>query len=185
MSKARIEYSRLVEDALRTVVRDVLSDAARDGISSPHHFYITFKTVHPGVELPEFLVQRYPSEMTIVLQYQFWDLEVHDDQFMVTLSFNDTLHRLVIPFSAIKVFADPGVEFGLQFTLEADEDEPDKEGTEIGAAIDSLEGTTEGTTPTPLPRPQPRAVSGDKSDNEQEIAKAGAEIVTLDRFRKK
>lgn len=182
MGKARIEYSKLVEDALRTVVRDVLNDASSEGITSPHHFYITFKTGHPGVELPGFLHERYPTEMTIVLQYQFWDLEVHDDKFMVTLSFNDTLHRLVIPLTAIKVFADPGVEFGLQFTLEHDDDDaaPAGDTPPVAGLLDTSK-PDQPAEPTPLPRPQPRAVE----ETDKDDGKAGAEIVTLESFRKK
>ena len=123
MRRSRIDYGRLVESALRTVVRDVLH-AARpsEGAPAPHHFYITFRTRHPGVAIPEFLRDRYPVDMTIVLQHQFWDLTVDDEGFAVTLSFNDQMQRLRIPFAAIKVFADPGVEFGLQFTLDEDGD---------------------------------------------------------------
>ena len=118
MRRSRIDYGRLVEGALRTVVRDVLGGLAKEGAPPPHHFYITFRTRHPGVAIPEFLRDRYPVDMTIVLQHQFWDLAVDEEGFAVTLSFNDQMQRLRIPFTAIKVFADPGVEFGLQFTLE-------------------------------------------------------------------
>ena len=120
MRRSQIDYGRLVENALRTVVRDVLDRLGREGAPPPHHFYITFRTHHPGVAIPEFLRDRYPTDMTIVLQHQFWDLAVDEDGFAVTLSFNDQMQRLRIPFAAIKVFADPGVEFGLQFTLEDD-----------------------------------------------------------------
>ena len=124
MRRSRIDYGRLVESALRTVVRDVLERLGKEGAPSPHHFYITFRTHHPGVAIPDFLRDRYPVDMTIVLQHQFWDLEVDEDGFAVTLSFNDQMQRLRIPFTAIKVFADPGVEFGLQFTLEEDGELP-------------------------------------------------------------
>jgi hypothetical protein len=153
----------MVEAALRTVVRDVLRRLAGDGVPPPHHFYITFRTAHPGVEMPDYLRERYPGDMTIVLQHQYWDLQVEDDGFAVTLSFNDQLHRMRVPYNAIKVFADPGVEFGLQFTLEP--------------------GPDAGEEPTRLlAGPQPRAVSSDDADRP---AGAGAEIVALDRFRKK
>ena len=104
MRRSRIDYGRLVESALRTVVREVLERLGKEGVSPPHHFYITFRTHHPGVAMPEFLRDRYPVDMTIVLQHQFWDLEVDEHAFAVTLSFNDQLHRMRIPFSAIKVF---------------------------------------------------------------------------------
>lgn len=148
------------------MVREVLERLGKEGISPPHHFYITFRTRYPGVSMPEFLRDRYPVDMTIVLQHQFWDLEVEEQAFAVTLSFNDQLHRMRIPFTAIKVFADPGVEFGLQFTLE-DEDN----GTEAEAPAETTR------LPGPAERPE---VSGD-----EERPAGGAEIVALDRFRKK
>jgi hypothetical protein len=153
----------LVESALRTVVRDVLRGLAKDGAPPPHHFYVTFRTHHPGVAIPEFLRDRYPTEMTIVLQHQFWDLGVDEEGFQVTLSFNDQMQRLRIPFAAIKVFADPGVEFGLQFTLE-------DEGQAPSAEVKLLGGAT---------RPAP------DEDGENPVPPGGAEIVALDRFRKK
>ncbi len=165
MRRSRIDYGRLVEGALRTVVRDVLERLGKEGVSSPHHFYITFRTGHPGVSIPDFLRDRYPVDMTVVLQHQFWDLEVDDEAFGVTLSFNDQLHRLRIPFSAIKVFADPGVEFGLQFTL-------DEEGDDAAAAPAAETAR--------LPAPTDRA--GEAKDD---VPEGGAEIVALDRFRKK
>ena len=161
MRRSRIDYGRLVEGALRTVVRDVLEHLAKEGVSSPHHFYITFRTGHPGVSLPPFLLDRYPVDMTVVLQHQFWDLEVDEDGFAVTLSFNDQLHRLQVPFAAIKVFADPGVEFGLQFTLDGERGEEDA-----------------AAGPGRLPAPAERTGKDD-------LPEGGAEIVTLDRFRKK
>jgi uncharacterized protein len=169
MRRSRIDYGRLVEGALRTVVRDVLERLGKEGASPPHHFYITFRTRHPGVTMPEFLRDRYPVDMTIVLQHQFWDLEVDDQGFSVTLSFNDQMQRLRVPFGAIKVFADPGVEFGLQFTLDDDETPPAPAGEPV-----KLLGMpdTEGTP-----------VAADRGDDR--VPPGGAEIVALDRFRKK
>jgi hypothetical protein len=166
MRRSQIDYGRLVENALRTVVRDVLERLGREGAPSPHHFYITFRTHHPGVSIPEFLRDRYPTDMTIVLQHQFWDLAVDDDGFGVTLSFNDQMQRLRIPFSAIKVFADPGVEFGLQFTLEEDGERRSGEPIRLLGGVGRQtpeEGEAESAAP----------------------AEGGAEIVALDRFRKK
>ncbi len=171
MRRQKIDYGQLVEAALRTVVRDVLRQFAAGEVSQPHHFYVTFKTDHPGVEIPEYLHSRYPSEMTIVLQHQFWDLDVSDDGFGVTLSFNDQPERLVIPFTALRVFADPGVEFGLQFTLG---DEAD--GESIEPASLPLAAKTGA---------KPRAVEGSNNGKEPPEGGDGAEIVALDRFRKK
>ena len=154
----------MVEAALRTVVRDVLRMLAGEGLPAPHHFYITFRTGHPGVEMPDYLRERYPGDMTIVLQHQYWDLQVDDDAFAVTLSFNDQLQRLVVPFEAIRVFADPGVEFGLQFTIDTGPEAAEEPTRLLGAPA----------------RPRPVAREGEEEEKE-----GGAEVVSLDRFRKK
>jgi hypothetical protein len=116
MLTSQIDYASLVEKALLRVVHDVLDMVAEHGLPGRHHLYITFRTDHPGVVMDDTLFARYPSEMTIVLQHEFWGLEVSDDRFAVTLSFNKVSQRLEIPFAAVTVFADPSVEFGLQFT---------------------------------------------------------------------
>jgi hypothetical protein len=177
MSKRQLEYGRLVEQALRTVVRDVLQRVATEGMLGSHHFYITFRTGDPGVDIAEYLKERYPGEMTIVLQYQFWDLEVDDDGFAVTLSFNNQPERLRIPFNAIKVFADPGAEFGLQFTIEPDQQvvtlpTAQRESASHDQSEDSAPAESELGTPT-------------EAIVEESEERQGAEIVTLDRFRKK
>ncbi len=191
MRQSRIEYGRLVEGALRGVVRDVLTRVGREGLPSPHHFYVTFRTQAPDVVMPDFLRERYPVDMTIVLQHQFWDLEVDEEGFSVTLSFHDQLHRLHVPFAAVKVFADPGVEFGLQFTLEADQT---AEVTPLHAVPAGPQTTPPEAPPTgggvvsPL-LPGPRAVGGEASGGTPattaEGGGGGAEIVPLDRFRRK
>ncbi len=119
MSGPAIKYDVMIEDALRGVMRGVLRQVAAHGLPGNHHFYITLKTRHPGVELPAGLVKRYPDEMTIVLQHQFWDLDVRDHLFEVSLSFNDRREKLMIPYAAVVGFTDPSVKFNLQF--EADD----------------------------------------------------------------
>lgn len=151
-----IDYGRLVERALRQVVRESLGIVAKHGLPGQHHHYITFRTDHPGVVLAEDLRARYPTEMTIVLQHEFWDLEVSDDRFAVGLSFGGVPHRLEIPLDAVTMFADPSVEFGLQF-------QPAVAAPADGAA-------TPAKPPTETDRPPDDG---------------GAEVVTLDRFRKK
>ena len=116
MLTSQIDYASLVEQALLRVVHDVLGTVAEHGLPGSHHLYITFRTDHPGVVMDDTLHGRYPSEMTIVLQHEFWGLEVADERFAVTLTFNNVSQRLEIPFAAVTVFADPSVEFGLQFT---------------------------------------------------------------------
>jgi len=115
MTEDLLQYDRLVERALKNVVREALLHVSRHGLPGAHHLYITFRTDHPDVVIPDTLRERYPVEMTIVLQYQFWDLIVGEDGFEVTLSFNDRQQRLVVPFSAVNAFADPSVNFALQF----------------------------------------------------------------------
>ena len=115
-----LRYDRMVENALRSVVRKAIEEVIENydgtgGMLGDHHFYITFLTDYPGVKIPDYLRERYPGEMTIVLQYQFQDLAVNDEAMEVTLSFNDVPERLVVPLASISIFADPSVNFALQF----------------------------------------------------------------------
>jgi len=120
-----IPYDEIVQEALRAVVGRVLGQVALTGeLPGEHHFYITFKTTAPGVDIPQHLIARFPDEMTIVLQNKFWDLKVHDDAFEVGLSFNAIPARLYVPFAAISGFVDPAVNFALQFQVQADGDDP-------------------------------------------------------------
>lgn len=115
MSDQAYRYDVMVEEALLGVVRRILRHAAANGLAEKHHFYITFRTGHPETRVPSYLHEKYPDEMTIVLQYQFWNLLVRDDRFEVMLSFNERRERLEIPFAAVTAFADPSVKFGLHF----------------------------------------------------------------------
>lgn len=158
MTEDLLQYDKLVERALKNVVREALMHVSQHGLPGAHHLYLTFHTNHPGVTIPDELHAKYPVEMTIVLQYQFWDLLVGDDGFQVTLSFNDRRQRLSIPFAAINAFADPSVNFALQFQpIEA----PSRAETTptVAAAVD---GEDAGEPPA-------------KDDN----------IIPLDTFRKK
>ena len=110
-----IDYEALAQDALRKIVRAVLVRVAKSGLPGEHHFYISFSTSAPGVSISPRLREKYPDEMTIVLQHRFWDLKVSDDRFEVKLTFDAVPETLVIPFAAIKVFFDPSVPYGLQF----------------------------------------------------------------------
>jgi hypothetical protein len=158
MPDQSLDYGRLVERALRQVVREALALVAERGLPGRHHHYITFRTDHPDVVIAEDLRARYPTEMTIVLQHEFWGLEVGEDRFAVGLSFGGMPHRLEVPLDAVTMFADPSVEFGLQFTK---------------AEAASADGS-----------PPPAAVRAPGSSPEPP-AEGGAEVVTLDRFRKK
>lgn len=133
-----IRYDILTQDALRSVVHTVLTDAAAKGLPGEHHFFISFDTRAEGVSLSSRLKAQYPKEMTIVLQHQFWDLVVTEDRFEVGLSFSGIPERLVVPFRAITGFADPSVQFGLQFSVTVDEDE----------AADAAPAATGGSRPS-------------------------------------
>jgi hypothetical protein len=115
LSSDSIDYQRLVEDALRDVVRRVLADVAEEGLPGDHHFYIGFRTGHPGVVMPRSLRDLYPEEMSLILQHRFWNLAVNDDGFAVELTFSGSRQRLEIPFAALTMFADPSAEFALRF----------------------------------------------------------------------
>ncbi len=122
-----IPYDEIVPEALRAVVGRVLGEVERSGgLPGEHHFYITFKTQAPGVDIPRHLVERFPDEMTIVLQNKFWDLKVSGDHFQVSLTFNQIPALLTIPFSAVTAFVDPAVNFALQFQAQVTEVEPEQ-----------------------------------------------------------
>jgi hypothetical protein len=173
MPTDHIRYDLLAQEALRGVVRRVLADVARNGLPGEHHFYVTFDTHAPGVNISERLKTEHPEEMTIVLQHQFWDLEVDEHAFEVGLSFKGVPERLGIPFDAIKGFFDPSVQFGLQFETSA--------AAEPAAALpESQESKQRGSeksaapaTGPKLPLPEPRPPAD------------GGQVVRLDRFRKK
>jgi hypothetical protein len=176
MATDHIRYDVLARDALRGVLRRVLTDAAAHGLPGEHHFFITFLSKAEGVKLSPRLLAQYPDEMTIILQHQFWDLAVTEDRFEVGLSFGGVPERLVVPFHAIKSFFDPSVQFGLQF-------EPSDATTETEAAAPKLPAAPAPTAvgvPAPAPAPAPT------DEPEPPAAPSeGAEVVRLDRFRKK
>jgi hypothetical protein len=172
MATDHIRYDVLVRDALRGVLRHVLTDAAEHGLPGEHHFFITFVSTADGVKLSPRLLAQYPEEMTVILQHQFWDLVVTEDRFEVGLSFGGIPERLVVPFNSIKSFLDPSAPFTLQF-------EPSDE-TEAPAANLPAE--------VALPAiPATLTVPDLAAENKDEPAKPseGAEVVRLDRFRKK
>ena len=171
MATDHIRYDVLARDALRGVLRRVLTDAAEHGLPGEHHFFITFLSTADGVKLSPRLLAQYPEEMTIILQHQFWDLVVTEDRFEVGLSFGGIPERLVVPFAAIKSFLDPSVKFGLQFET-SDVAEP---AAEISAA----------TTPAPAAVPAPAAENAETAEEPTPPSPGGAEVVRLDRFRKK
>ena len=174
MATDHIRYDILAQAALRGVVRTVLSDAAKKGLPGEHHFKITFNTTAPGVKLSERMRSRYSQEMTIVLQHQFWDLNVTEPAFEVGLSFGGIPERIGVPFDAITAFFDPAVQFGFQFEIIETATEGDGAKTVENDAGSSEAKPESLSAPAPAPTAAPAPESG-----------AGGEVVRLDRFRKK
>ncbi len=129
-----IDYGNLMHRAMRNLIQEVLIDVQQHGLPGEHHFFITFDTHHPGVNIADWLIERYPGEMTVVMQHWYDELVVTDEGFEVTLNFGEAPERLCIPYEAIKTFVDPSVEFGLRFETHEDEDEEDDEIPEISLA---------------------------------------------------
>lgn len=171
----------MVEEALRSVVRTALTEAATNGLPGDHHFYITFKTQLAGVDIPAFLRQKYEDEMTIVLQHQFWGLKVTEERFEVLLSFNDVHEKLSIPFTAITGFVDPSVKFGLQFQV-AEEAQDVPEGV---AAFTPAGKPAAGKPASASAAEQEPETLSEAADGENAAYENGANVVTLDKFRKK
>ncbi len=186
-----IRYDILVQEALRGMVREVLTEAAKNkGMPGEHHFFITFDTTDEGARLSDRLRAQYPEEMTIVLQHQFWDLKVTDEAFEVGLSFGGVAERLLVPFDAIKAFADPSVQFTLQFETLAETPDEDADEAEAPAAQQPKDKRPtpqrrEGSRTSVPASPLPVASAAESSPPEKTGDKGGAEVVRLDRFRKK
>jgi hypothetical protein len=177
MATDHIRYDVLARDALRGVLRRVLTDAAEHGLPGEHHFFITFLSTAEGVKLSPRLLAQYPEEMTVILQHQFWDLVVSEDRFEVGLSFGGIPERLVVPFNAIKSFFDPSVQFGLQF-------EAADAAAEAPAVAPPADAPT-AANPAPTALPVPTASTAAENQDEPAKPSEGAEVVRLDRFRKK
>jgi uncharacterized protein len=166
MADDLIRYDILVQDALRGVMRRVLHEVSQTGLPGEHHFFVTFETGAPGVRLSNRLRERYPEQMTIVMQYQFWDLKVTDTGFEIGLSFNDIAEKLGVPFSAVRGFYDPSVNFELEFDAPA------------SGSVVVEEDIVEATTPPPVLTPV-------KSVDKPAAPDGGAQVVSLDSFRHK
>ena len=160
-----LRYDKMVEKALRGVIADAVRHVIKNGLPDDHHFYITFQTNHAGVQIPPYLREQYKDEMTIVLQYQFYGLEVDAEKMCVTLSFNNVPERLIVPLEAITIFADPSVNFALQFQ-----------------PMDDFEDFADEDLPPPPP-----STKADKPDaaKKPKATSAANKVVALDAFRKK
>ena len=201
MAVDHIRYDILAQEALRGMVRRVLMDTAKNGLPGEHHFYISFDTRAEGVRLSPRMLAQYPTEMTVVLQHQFWDLVVNENGFEVGVSFGGVPERLAVPFTAVKGFFDPSVQFGLQFEEMADAEaqEGAQEGAQESGQADQRAPAgedrdaarppaehkvmTQASVPVPVAaNPEP---AGTTSDADSDKPAGGGEVVRLDRFRKK
>ncbi len=189
----QIRYDLLTQQALRGVVRNVLSETAKKGLPGDHHFYISFDTRAEGVQLSDRLRAQYPDEMTIILQHQFWDLKVGEEEFEVGLSFGGVPERLAVPYEAINGFFDPSVQFGLQF-----EEVTEGEERPAPANVQEPPATRKKRLPADPPaavapvaaappaRPAAPTAKREKSEKPDKPAEGGGgQVVRLDRFRKK
>ena len=150
-----IDYGNLMHNAMRSLIQDVLTEVKNNGLPGEHHFFITFDTNHAGVEMASWLKDRYPTEITVVMQHWYDDLEVKDDGFSVTLNFGDTPEHLVIPYEAILTFVDPSVEFGLRFETNEEDEDTDEQKPNVS-----------------------------KESNKDDTKKETGQVVSLDNFRK-
>lgn len=157
----QIDYGNLMHRAMRGLIRNVLDDVAANGLPGAHHFFITFDTSHPDAELADWLSDRYPGEMTVVMQHWFDNLNVTDEGFSVTLNFGDAPEPLYIPYDAIKTFVDPSVEFGLRFESTGEDDDEDLAPVEVASDLPD-----------------------DEEEDDTPAAKKDADVVSLDSFRK-
>ena len=198
-----IRYDLLVQEALRSVVRKVLGDAARDGLPGEHHFFVTFRTDAPGVQISPRTKERFPKEITIILQHQFWDLNVTEFGFEVGLSFSNVPERLSVPWEALSGFFDPSVEFGLKFELQDIEPEEGANDTEPAprpAALPAPKGGSRsdkaprGAGSEPLEMPPTARPKGKAEAKPEKTASHPAEkpadggdpkVISIDAFRKK
>ena len=161
MADDLIRYDILVQDALRGVMKRILHEVSQTGLPGEHHFFVTFDTLAPGVRISNRLRERYPEQMTIVVQFQFWDLKVSDHGFEIGLSFNDIAEKLVVPFSAVRGFYDPSVNFELEFDAPAEVNEP----IALEPAAVVVPAISQAEKPAP--------------------AEGSAQVVSLDSFRQK
>lgn len=174
MNEPDIDYPALIDHAMRMVVKTAMTQVAGlTYLPGEHHFFISFMTQHPDVELSPALRARYPEEMTVVIQHQFWDLEVTDQQFSITLSFNNIPEKLVVPFAAMTAFADPSIKFGLQFHNRHWEEDANDEGVHCPAT---------GRTGREMP---PEASFDEEPPSEANPPANDSKVLSMDAFRKK
>ena len=183
MSQDLMEYAKMMEDAVRGVMREALARTAADGLPGLLHFYITFRTTAPGVAISDHLHAQHPEEMTIVIQHRFWDLKVTDDVFEVTLTFRGVAERLRVPFEAVTAFADPAVNFGLQLKV------TEGTGEEENVGLSFVAGESHQDEQAEVPNEDEPDETPDEAPEEvpEEVVeeKKSGEVIALDAFRKK
>lgn len=167
-ASSTIDYGNLMHRAMRGLIQKVLSDIAENGLPGEHHFFITFDTMHPDVEIADWLSDRYPGEMTVVIQHWFDNLEVTDEGFSITLNFGENPEPLYIPYDSIQTFVDPSVEFGLRFETQSEDDDDDHDDSE------NVEMIPEAPMQE-MVEPEPEEQASERKD---------ADVVSLDQFRK-
>ncbi|MVA97180.1 hypothetical protein GN330_07955 [Nitratireductor sp. CAU 1489] len=186
MTDDQIRYDILAQEALRGVMRKVLSEVAKTGLPGNHHFFITFLTGAPGVRVSSRLRERYPEQMTIVMQYQFWDLKVTDSGFEIGLSFSDVPEKLEVPFSAVRGFYDPSVNFELEFDVKAEEPAEEKQKPAAEEKKAAAPAKAVGAKKPGGERAKKKKDDVQPEDPaEAEAETKGAQVVSLDAFRKK
>jgi uncharacterized protein len=189
MATDLIRYDLLVQDALRSVVRKVLADTARSGLMGEHHFNIAFKTQAPGVVAPAAIKSRFPDEMSIILQHEFWDLVVREDAFEVSLNFSRKPERLTVPFDSITGFTDPSVPFGFKLEPRVPEAaaSPAPAATEQRQAPARSPAKPAPVKPSPQPAPAVKSAQSAEKSGAEKLAEAASEakVVSIDAFRKK
>ena len=202
MAEDLIRYDILTQDALRGMIAKLLDEVTRTGLPGDHHFFITFDTCAPKVQLSTRMKEKYPEEMTIVVQHRFWDLEVKEDHFQIGLSFDEIPEMLVVPFAAIKGFYDPSVKFGLQFELQIveedtkeiigltpklveDSDTKNKSKGKSGNKFKDRPELFEELLEEDIDKAKTESERSGESDEEADEENSGAQVVSLDSFRKK
>ncbi len=186
MTEDLLGYNEMVETAMRSVVRAALERAGSEGLPGEHHFYVTFRTDHPDTSVPVRLSERYPEEMTIVLQHQFWNLQTDDDGFNVDLSFNHKMETLRIPYDALITFADPSVNFGLQFHVDLEDDSWASDEVELAEDQDGVTSSGPATVEELAVQTSPKSKETSNEDDDPDGAPddGGNNVVALDSFRK-
>lgn len=195
MTQDQIRYDILAQEALRGVMRKVLTEVTKAGLPGNHHFFITFLTKFPGVRISSRLREKYPEQMTIVLQYQYWDLTVTETGFSVGLSFSDIPEKLEVPYAAVRGFYDPSVNFELEFDVRLDEEaRGDAEVTSLPAPVAAVKDESEtktvaktkakSDTDDKTAARRPKAKDAETAENDEAEQKPAADVVSLDAFRK-